>query len=112
MTRLAILALCQPAQVGLEALQASSRWTVLVNLTASVPIGCYYLHQANEGAGLDHINLLISTSQDTTVTTGCTALFIALIIYVCVQENGEPMLPARRHCISHMNVNHLFNWLP
>lgn len=35
-----------------------------------------------------------------------------LSLYMCVQENGEPIPPARRHCISHMNVNHLFNWLP
>ena len=51
----------------------------------AVPVGCYYLHQANEGAGLDHINLLTSTSQDTTVTTGWTALFAACVrLCVCV----------------------------
>lgn len=35
-----------------------------------------------------------------------------LSVYVCVWDNGEPIPPARRHRISHMNVNHLFNWLP
>lgn len=34
------------------------------------PVGCYQLHQANEEAELDHINLLIFTSQDTATATG------------------------------------------
>lgn len=46
------------------------KWMVLAKLAASLPEGCYYLHQANEEVGLDLINLLISTSQDTRLATG------------------------------------------
>lgn len=47
----------------------------------------------------------------------CSALPLYIYIYVCVcvvyeRENGVPIPPTRRLSLSHMNVNHLFNWLP
>lgn len=61
------------------------------------PAGGYYRHQANGGVGLDHINLLISTSLDSTVTTGWTALFTAPVIEVCSCVCERRMSPTHLH---------------
>lgn len=42
----------------------------------------------------------------------CSLLPLYIRVCVCVFESRKPIPPARRRHISHMNVNHLFNWLP